>query len=74
MFSRSLETVYGSRLWFRAVAMFGAFVLAMAAADVRCPIDDSAAYFTGKTQTISGHQMWEYKCLLNNHLFLVRKT
>lgn len=51
-----------------------AFAVAMSAADPTCPIDDSGAYFTGQTKTISGHLMWEYKCYLHGHLFLVRKT
>ena len=27
-----------------------------------CPIDGSGMYFTGKTKTVSGKLLYEYKC------------
>jgi hypothetical protein len=51
-------------------------VLALAgmavAANVKCPIDDTFAYFTGKSQTIGTHLMYVYKCS-QGHEFLVRQ-
>ena len=41
-------------------------------ADPTCPIDDSGSYFTGETQTIDGHLMGKYKCLMHQHSFWVR--
>lgn len=44
------------------------------AADVKCPIDGSAAYFTGKTKTdVSGKLLWLYKCNLYGHEFWIVK-
>lgn len=45
----------------------------LAAQGVTCPIDDSGAYFTGKTETdrATGKLMKEYKCRRNGHTFLV---
>lgn len=48
-------------------------VVLMAVADVRCPEDNSGAYFTGRTRTSSaGFQLREYKCYGYGHLFWVR--
>lgn len=38
---------------------------------VKCPIDDMMAYFTGKSETVSGHLMYQYKCA-QGHIFWVR--
>jgi len=39
-----------------------------------CPIDNSSAYFTGKTRTAeNGKQMWLYKCNMYGHEFWVVK-
>ena len=53
--------------------LLGVLLLSLASAFVKCPIDDSGAYFTGRTETISGHLMYEYKCP-QGHLFLVRQN
>ena len=44
------------------------------AAAVACPVhDNSSPYFTGKTQTIDGRLMYEYKCVYGGgHTFWVR--
>ena len=40
------------------------------AANVTCPIDDSIAYFTGKTKVdVSGKLLYQYKCSSYGHLF-----
>lgn len=39
--------------------------------NVKCPIDDSGAYFTGKTQVISGHLVGTFHCV-RGHDILVR--
>ena len=40
------------------------------AAQVKCPIDQSAAYFTGNTKVdVSGKLLYEYKCTLWQHTF-----
>jgi len=44
-----------------------------ARADVKCPEDDSRAYFTGRTRTNdAGRLMKEYKCYQYGHLFWIR--
>jgi hypothetical protein len=44
----------------------------MVSAGVKCPIDNSGAYFTGKTKTdISGKFLKLYKCNLYSHEFWV---
>jgi hypothetical protein len=44
------------------------------AADVKCPIDGSSAYFTGQTKTdVSGKFLWLYKCNQFGHEFWVVK-
>lgn len=42
---------------------------------ITCAIDDSGAYFTGKTTTdkSTGKTLWQYKCNLNSHLFWIVK-
>ena len=41
---------------------------------VYCPIDNSSAYFTGKTKTAeNGKQLWLYKCTQFGHEFWVVK-
>jgi len=37
-----------------------------------CPVDSMQAYFTGRTQTMSGRLMYEYRCP-SGHTFLVRQ-
>jgi hypothetical protein len=33
------------------------------AAEVKCPVCGSSAYFTGETKTdVSGKQLWKYQC------------
>lgn len=40
--------------------------------NVKCPIDDSSAYFTGKTKVdVSGKLLREYKCGTFGHRFYV---
>ena len=41
--------------------------------NVTCPIDDSPAYWTGKSKTdkSSGKLLWLYKCTQNRHEFWV---
>lgn len=45
----------------------------LASQGVTCPIDDSGAYATGKTQTDSatGKLLKEYECRRNSHTFWV---
>ena len=38
------------------------FVAVAVAADVTCPIDDFAMYFTGKTKVVSGKMLLQYRC------------
>jgi hypothetical protein len=47
--------------------------LAFAAQGVTCPIDDSGAYFTGRTQTdeSTGKLMKQYECRRAGHRFWV---
>jgi hypothetical protein len=49
-------------------------LLAAAMQSATCPIDDSGAYFTGKTITdrATGKLLKEYKCYRNSHVFWVR--
>jgi len=65
-----------------AVALLGlafgfgvfAWTSAVVLAKVSCPVhDNSNPYFTGKSQTIDGHLMYEYKCVNGGgHTFWVR--
>lgn len=38
---------------------------------VKCPIDDSGAYFTGKVKSEAGKVLWLYKCAGFGHEFWV---
>ncbi len=38
---------------------------------IKCPVDDTTAWMTGKTQVIGSHLMYEYRCS-QSHLFWVR--
>jgi len=51
-----------------------ALMVAAALAVVRCPIDDSGAYRTGKFEQPSGRLMFEYRCTGQGHLFWVRAS
>ncbi len=52
------------------------FLTLAVSAGVQCPVHgDSGAYFTGRTTTIDGHLMYEYKCPYGGgHTFLVRQN
>jgi hypothetical protein len=45
------------------------------AAEVKCPVCGSSAYFTGETKTdVSGKQLWKYQCnRFTEHTFWVVK-
>jgi hypothetical protein len=63
----------------RSLSIFSlAFLLLLSALvfaeAVTCPVDNSTAYFTGKTKTAeNGKQMWLYKCTMYGHEFWVVK-
>jgi hypothetical protein len=39
-----------------------AFAGVAVASSVSCPIDDMSMYFTGKTRTVDGKLLYQYKC------------
>ena len=45
------------------------------AADVKCPVDNGNAYFTGATRTDrqTGKLLHEFKCYINGHRFWIVK-
>lgn len=48
------------------------FASPLPAADVRCPVDGSSAYFTGKSKVdVSGKTLWLYHCNQFSHEFWV---
>ena len=53
------------------LAVLGSAVLV---ADVKCPIDRSSSYFTGKTKTDSatGRLLWEYHCARDHYFWIVK--
>jgi hypothetical protein len=57
------------------VALILAFARIPLAQSPTCPVDDSSAYFTGKTKTdrSTGKLLYEYKCNRAGHLFWVVK-
>jgi hypothetical protein len=59
---------------FLAIAVAFSAVL-LYAAEVKCPVCGSSAYFTGETKTdVSGKQLWKYQCnRFTEHTFWVVK-
>lgn len=60
----------------RFVALLALVGLLTAQSSTTCPIDDSSAYFTGKTRTDSatGRLLYQYKCNRASHLFWARAS
>lgn len=59
-----------------ALTVMAPALSSLSAAAVECPVHgQSGAYFTGKTQTMDGHLMYEYKCPYGGgHAFWVRQN
>jgi len=52
------------------LCLVAALLFLMVQATVKCPLDDSKAYFTGKTKiSENGKLLKEYKCTSYSHLF-----
>jgi hypothetical protein len=47
---------------FAALAVASVAVATLTPMSNPCPIDGSGMYFTGKTKTVSGKLLYEYKC------------